>query len=220
MSASLPDAMIFDVDGTLFKTESVLDEAYEQSFQEVKNQGLYTGPVPPVQQFHACLGMLLDDIWNKILPEASKAARDFLNERLVVLQVENLKRGKGQLFPHVKETLEILHTKGIRLFVASNGLEDYVKGVVKYTGLDSVIEKSYSAGEYETPSKVDLVRLILEEQKLQNPWMVGDRYSDVEAGVKNGLYVVGCGYSSFKDHHEIEDANVIISNFDEILQLL
>ena len=51
----------------------------------------------------------------------------------------------------------------------------YVKGVVKYCGLERFIERAYSAGELKTASKTDLVKFIIEEHQLENPWMVGDR---------------------------------------------
>lgn len=220
MTRKMPDAILFDVDGTLFETESVLDEAFNQSFQEAVERGIYTGRVPKVEEFHACLGMLLEDIWPKLTPEATEVAIDFINTRLADLEVEGLRNGKGRLFPGVKETLESLHKKGIRLFTASNGLEDYVKGVVKYCGLERFVERAYSAGELKTASKTDLVKFIIEEHQLENPWMVGDRSSDVEAGKGNGLFVVGCGFSTYKNPDELKDADVIISEFNEILSLL
>lgn len=217
---SLPDAMIFDIDGTLFQTETVLDAAFYKSFNEAKEVGLYKDSIPPIEKMYSCLGMVLDDIWDKLVPGASEEAVDFLNERFEKYEMEELINGNGQLYTHVKEVLETLHKKGIRLFVASNGQEDYVKGVVKYCGLEHLIEKSYSAGEFKTTTKVDLVKMILENHGLKNPWMVGDRSSDVEAGKKNGLITVGCDYADFKDQGELKGADIFISDFKEILSYL
>lgn len=98
MTRKMPDAIFFDIDGTLFETESVLDEAFKQSFQEAVEQSLYTGRVPNVEEFHACLGMLLEDIWPKLIPDATEGAIDFINTRLVDLEVDGLKMERAVCF--------------------------------------------------------------------------------------------------------------------------
>ncbi|MMZ68855.1 bifunctional 5'-methylthioadenosine/S-adenosylhomocysteine nucleosidase/phosphatase [compost metagenome] len=49
--------------------------------------------------------------------------------------------------------------------------------------------------------------------------MVGDRSSDVEAGKKNGRVVIGCAYAGFGQATELQGADVLISNFNELLDL-
>ncbi|MNO07071.1 bifunctional 5'-methylthioadenosine/S-adenosylhomocysteine nucleosidase/phosphatase [compost metagenome] len=49
--------------------------------------------------------------------------------------------------------------------------------------------------------------------------MVGDRSSDVEAGKKNGHTVIGCAYAGFGDGTELAGADVLITNFNELLEL-
>ncbi|MOA70685.1 bifunctional 5'-methylthioadenosine/S-adenosylhomocysteine nucleosidase/phosphatase [compost metagenome] len=49
--------------------------------------------------------------------------------------------------------------------------------------------------------------------------MVGDRSSDVEAGKKNGQTVIGCAYAGFGNGTELQGADVLITNFDELLDL-
>ncbi|MOA38100.1 bifunctional 5'-methylthioadenosine/S-adenosylhomocysteine nucleosidase/phosphatase [compost metagenome] len=49
--------------------------------------------------------------------------------------------------------------------------------------------------------------------------MVGDRSSDVEAGIKNGQAVIGCAYAGFGQGAELQGADVLITNFNELLEL-
>lgn len=218
--ANKPDALIFDIDGTLFQTESILEEVYHQTFQQLKEKGYFHGEVPPIEKLYRCLGMILEDIWAELLPEASEKVRDFASKRMLAFEIEALKNGNGNLYPGVAETLLSLHQKGYRLFVASNGLEDYVKGVVKYCGLEGLFEKVYSADEFQTTSKVDLVKLILNNHQPRRAWMIGDRSSDVEAGLENGLFVVGCNYAHFKKAGELDGANLVIHEMKELLTYL
>jgi len=221
IGSARPEALVFDMDGTLFRAETLMVPAYERAFERLKREGLHEGETPPVALLLGSLGMLLDDIWARVIPEASVEAQRRINELLLEEQMTLLAEGVGEPYPGVPETLAALHAAGYRLFVASNGLEAYVKGVAAHLGIADLFEGLYSAGEYRTKSKVDLVRLLLERHKVASAWMVGDRSSDVEAGRRNGLPVVGCDYAEFGvSADELEDADMRIRAFGDIASLL
>ncbi|NGZ75824.1 HAD family hydrolase [Saccharibacillus alkalitolerans] len=214
-----PEAMIFDMDGTLFQTETALLPAYRKMFDILRAEGLYAGETPPERLILGSLGMLLEEIWKIVMPDADEKVRSRANELLLELQLEVLKQGEALLYPDVKETLEELQDRGVRLFVASNGLEGYVKGVSAALGLESLFEAQYSAGEYRTATKVLLVEMLLKNHGVKSAWMVGDRSSDVQAGRGNGLGVIGCAYADFGANHELEDADVLITKFGQLIEL-
>ncbi|SEK90097.1 Phosphoglycolate phosphatase, HAD superfamily [Paenibacillus sp. cl141a] len=214
-----PEAMIFDMDGTLFQTETLLLPAYHKLFDILREEGHYEGETPDEELMLGCLGMLLEDIWKKVIPDATPAAHNRANELLLQLELEGLSDEAAVLYPEVKETLEELHRRGVRLFVASNGLEDYVKGISQARGLMPLFEGIYSAGEHGTASKVDLVRLLLDQHEIKDAWMVGDRSSDVEAGKENGQTVIGCRYAGFGKDQELKGSDVVIHSFSQLLKL-
>jgi phosphoglycolate phosphatase len=217
-----PRAMIFDLDGTLFQTESVLLPAYHAMFDRLRAEGLYEGDTPPEERILGGLGMLLKHIWERVMPDASVETRERADELLLEEQNKRLEAGEGVLYEGVREALEQLQSRGIRLFIASNGLEAYVKGVPQAKGIAHRFEAFYSAGEFQTSTKVDLVKLLLERYSIdpQEAWMVGDRSSDVEAGLKNGLFVVGCDYAGFGKEAELDGADARIQAFSQLLELL
>ncbi len=214
-----PEAMIFDMDGTLFQTESLLIPAYHATFDEMRREGSYTDETPDENIIIGCLGMLLPEIWRRVLPDADEQVRQRADELFVRYELEYLEKGYGELYPGVAEILNRLKASGIRLFVASNGLEGYVRGVARMKGITPLFEELYSAGEHQTSSKVDLVRLLLERHNLRDAWMVGDRSSDVEAGLKNNLTVIGCDYAGFGDGSELNGSHVRIRSFAELPEL-
>ncbi|MCQ4086922.1 HAD hydrolase-like protein [Saccharibacillus sp. JS10] len=214
-----PEAMIFDMDGTLFQTETILLPAYHQMFDILRAEGLHEGETPPESLILGGLGMLLEDIWKLVIPNADEKVHNRANELLLELQLEVLKSGEPLLYPDVKRTLEQLRDRGVRLFVASNGLEGYVKGVSAQLGLEELFESQYSAGEYQTATKVLLVEKLLETHNVKSAWMVGDRSSDVQAGRGNGLGVIGCAYAEFGANQELEDADVLIADFNQLIDL-
>ncbi len=215
-----PQAIIFDMDGTLLETETLLKDVHDRLFVTLNKEGLYTKPAPPSDRLLGCLGMLLEDIWKTVMPDSSEQARERADELLLQYEIEDLRAGKGLLYPDVEATLTTLKKQGIKLFVASNGLEDYVKEIVRCKNLEHLFDGLYSAGEYQTKSKVDLVALLLKEHHLDYGWMVGDRSSDVEAGHKNSLSSIGCAYAGYGKQEELVDADAHIQHFPELLELL
>lgn len=219
---SKPEAMIFDLDGTLFQTETLLLPAYHATFDRLRAEGLYEGATPPESAILGGLGMLLAHIWKRVMPDADESVHRRADELLLQYQLEGMAQGQGRLYEGVADTLAELQRRGIRLFVASNGLEAYVKGVVRQHGLEPLFVPGglYSAGEYGTATKVDLVRRLLADHCVTSAWMVGDRSSDVEAGHANGLAVVGCDYAGFREQGELDGADVRIDRFSRLLELL
>jgi phosphoglycolate phosphatase len=215
-----PEAMIFDLDGTLFETETLLIPAYHAVFDQMRSEGIYEGETPPEERILGSLGMLLEEIWKRVMPEADPSVHRRADTLLLIHQMERLKTGTGRLYVDVAGTLAALKERGIRLFIASNGLKDYVRLVPEHMGIASLFEHMYSAGEHETRSKVDLVRLLLDTHGIRSAWMVGDRSSDVEAGLKNGLTVIGCDYAGFGQEGELAGAHAVIKHFSQLPELI
>lgn len=214
---SQPEAVIFDMDGTLFKTESLLIPVYHQTFDTLKKEGLYAEPTPPESRLLESLGKLLSEIWDRVLPDADKQTRQRADELLLKYEIEGLRNGLGNLYPETKKTLRQLRDKGIRLFIASNGLDEYVKEILHAFHIYEWFEGIYTAGAYQTSSKVELVHILKHDHQLTKAWMVGDRSSDVEAGKENGFDVIGCNYAKFGQHRELAEADVIINSISELL---
>ncbi|WP_442601491.1 HAD family hydrolase [Paenibacillus sp. KN14-4R] len=212
-----PEAMIFDLDGTLFQTETLLVGVHHRIFDTLRSEGMFEGPTPPVEIMLSCLGMILDDIWEKVLPGASEATRARALELMGQYELDGLAEGDGKLYDHVEETLKELRNRGIKLFIASNGQEHYVRGVAAAKGIAELFDDLYSAGEYMTSTKVDLVAHLLNKHQIKSAWMVGDRSSDVEAGLKNELTVVACDYASFRSSGELDGSHMRIHDFKDIL---
>ncbi len=220
INSAMPEAIIFDLDGTLFQTETLLLPAYHAAFDQLRAEGIYEGATPPDEYILSSLGLLLEEIWRRVIPNEPDKVHRRADELLLECQLKALHQGVGTLYPGVSETLNRLRAKGIRLFVASNGLEKYVKEVISRMGIAPVFDDIYSAGQYQTASKNDLVCLLIKAHQIKQGWMVGDRISDIQAAKHNKLYAVGCDYAGFHEPHELKDADQRISSFPELLSLV
>lgn len=211
--------LIFDLDGTLFETDALLRIVHERTFDQLRAEGSYTLAPPSFERMLSCVGMIVDDFWEKMIPDATAAAKQRADELFAANELALLAAGEGQLYPRVAEVLSTLKERGAQLFVASNGAEPYVRAVCAHMGIAPLFTGIYSAGQYGTSSKVDLVRHLLDEHGIDYAWMVGDRSSDMIAGHRNALGTVGCAYADFGHASEIAEADVLIGHFHELLDL-
>jgi phosphoglycolate phosphatase len=213
------EAVIFDVDGTLFQTELVAMPAFKRTFEKLKQKGLYHGDIPSDDQITSCFGMTIPELWETLLPDASMDVRDQANELLAKEELFLLEQGEGALYPGVQETLQCLRDEGYKIYTASNGEKRYVATVIEAQGLRDHFTKLYSAGEYKTEKKEELVALLLKQEKVTRAVMIGDRKSDITAGRANQLHTVGCDFG-FAGEDELKDAHVVITKFDELRNYL
>lgn len=213
------DSIIFDLDGTVFQTDKLAIPAFENTFKQLADEGYELGYEPTHDDMLAVIGLTLDDIWENLIPGQTDEVYIKASKYLLENELNGIKDGYGALYPNVVETLIELKNLGYKLFIASNGLEDYVNNVLSSFRIDHLFEAVYSAGEYKTGTKIELVNKLISDFDIKKAVMVGDRSSDVEAGKANGLFVIGCNFG-FSSDGELRGADEIITNFEQIITLV
>ncbi len=219
MNNKIKFAVIFDMDGTLLKTEEVAVPAFKQTFEQLKKEGVFDEPIPSDDDFTSVFGMTLEEIWNKLLPGQTDEVKKRADKYMLEKELKILKEEDIHLYSGVKETLTKLRSKGASLFIASNGLDEYIKGVCDRFQMTDWFVDLYSAGRFQTESKDDLVKKLLEDYNIEIAVMVGDRKSDIQAGMANQLFTVGCAYG-FADEGELKQADQLIREFSEIMPII
>jgi len=212
-------AIIFDLDGTLFKTEDLALKSFQLTFFQLKKEDLFQGITPTDKEFLSCLGKTLPEIWDILLKNTKDEVKERANYLMLEYEKKLLRMGLGELYPKVLETLSILKESGYSLFIASNGLEDYVESVLTAKNINKLFSGIYTAGKYNTPYKYELVHFIILNNNIKKGYMVGDRSSDIEAGLKNKLITIGCRYG-YGNAEELINAKLIINNFSELLDIV
>lgn len=213
------DSIIFDLDGTIFQTDKLVIPAFENTFKQLADEGYVLGYEPTHDDLLAVIGLTLDDIWENLIPGQTKEVYTKASKYLLENELNGLKDGYGALYPNVVETLLEFKNLGYRLFIASNGLKDYVDNVLSNFRINHLFEAVYSAGEYKTETKIELVNKLISDLDMKKAIMVGDRSSDVEAGKANGLFIIGCNFG-FSSDGELRGADEIITNFEQLINLV
>lgn len=210
--------IIFDMDGTLFQTNTILEAALEDTFQSLKAAAGWEGDTP-VEQYRNLMGAPLPEVWEALLPHYSEQLRqqanDYFHERLIW----NIKNGNGKLYPYAEQVLSFLKGQGYTLYIASNGLIDYLQAIVDYYRLDQWVSKVYSIEHLRSLDKTDLVRTIITENNCREAAVVGDRLSDIRAAKCNDLVAVGCHFD-FAQTEELAQAHLVIKDLLELEALV
>jgi phosphoglycolate phosphatase len=195
--------LIFDIDGTLFRTETITVPAVREGFER---HGL-TPPTAteifsyfgrPVEAYRQWLGSLCPG-------DLARRVEDYSLRRELELVPE-----KGELYPQVREALAELRAMVKLMAICSNGPQDYVEAVVRGMGL----ERYFDAVRYRRDEDCDksqmLHDLLVDLAATGLPGVViGDRYDDVEAAQGNGLLALGAAYG-YGEKEELVHADGII----------
>lgn len=207
-------AIIFDMDGTLFQTGTILEQSLEEAFSVLRERGAWQGAAP-VEEYRKIMGVPLPAVWEALLPGQSEETKREMDAYFLERLIANIGQGKGAMYPDVTGVFSELCSEGYRIFIASNGLVRYLAAIVEYYGLDEWVTETFSIEQADTPDKGDLVRMIKEKHGVTEGAVVGDRLSDIHAAKVNGLFAVGCRFD-FAQEQELEEADAVIDGLEEL----
>lgn len=210
-------AIIFDMDGTLFQTNLILEPALEQTFEHLRENGLWSGATP-IEQYRLIMGVPLNVVWERLCPHHSQELRQQSNDYFQLALIEQIQQGNGALYVGVETTLQKL-SEYYPLYIASNGQTAYLQAIVAHYRLDRWIKNIYSIDRVATNNKSHLVELLMKEQQIHKGFVVGDRASDINAALDNHLTSIAVNFD-FAQLDEIKNAHYIVNHFPHILDCI
>ncbi len=210
-------AIILDMDGTLFQTNLILEPALEATFNVLRKEKLWNMKTP-IEQYRKIMGVPLPVVWETLLPnhsiEVRKKSNDYFHNHLIDL----IRGHQGALYDDVEITLNEL-SKKYPLFIASNGQIEYLQAIIETYNLERFIKHTYSIQLIKSGHKSDLVQMVKTENQIREGFVVGDRSSDISAAKDNDLIAIGVNFD-FAQEVELKQADYVVNNFKEILELV
>ncbi|MDT3498604.1 HAD hydrolase-like protein [Bacillus toyonensis] len=211
-------ALIFDMDGTLFQTDKILELSLDDTFDHLRSLQLWD-TVTPIDKYREIMGVPLPKVWETLLPDHSIEVREQTDAYFLERLIENIKNGKGALYPNVKEILTHIKENNCSIYIASNGLKEYLQAIVSYYALDQWITETFSIEQIQSLNKSDLVKAILSRFDIKDAAVVGDRLSDINTAKDNGLIAIGCKFD-FAQEDELAHADIVIDDLMELKGIL
>ncbi|MFC0561551.1 HAD hydrolase-like protein [Halalkalibacter alkalisediminis] len=214
----MSQSLIFDMDGTLFQTDKILEISLEDTFNYLRSVDKWDS-VTPIDKYREIMGVPLPKVWETLLPNHSNEVREQTDAYFLERLIENIRNGKGALYPNVKEVFSYLKENNCSIYIASNGLTEYLKAIVSYYDLDNWVTETFSIQQIESLNKSDLVQSIIKKFGITNGAVVGDRLSDINAAKENGLVSIGCNFD-FAQEDELSQADMVINHLVELQTIL
>jgi phosphoglycolate phosphatase len=211
-------AMIFDMDGTLFQTNRILEASLRDTFQLLRDEEMWKGDTP-LEAYREIMGAPLSVVWKTLIPHHPIHVHVKVNEVFHEKLIDNILKGNGALYPHTEELLTYLSDRGFPIFVASNGYPQYLQTIVEYYSMDRWISSCYSIQEIESEDKGELIRKVKEDHVLTHGVVIGDRRSDFKGAEANHFLSIGCAFD-FSQEEELLEADIVVGDLMEIIDYL
>ncbi len=201
--------LIFDLDGTLFKTRDAVVPAVQESLEEL---GI---PTVSEEKILSLLGESTSVFCEKVLEGHEDRIDDFMGV-FWLREKENVDK-RGELFKGTKEMLERLRSSNYDMVVCSNGSQEYVEYVLKVTGISDYFDIKKSSSEYE--SKSEAVEEIIGDTSYHSYIMIGDKDHDFKAGKDNNIMSIGVKYG-YGEPEELEQADHLVESPEDIPEVV
>ena len=209
-------AIIFDMDGTLFQTNLILEPALERTFEYLRQKKLWSGETP-IEKYREIMGVPLNVVWKTLCPDHSDTIREKSNQYFQSALIEEIRQGNGALYKNVLTTLQSL-SESYSLYIASNGETAYLQVIISTFNLERWIKGCYSIDIIPSKNKSQLVERILKENDIESGFVVGDRVSDINAAIDNRLIAIAVNFD-FAQLEEITKAHHIVEQFPQLIEI-
>lgn len=211
-------SFIFDMDGTLFQTDKILELALSDTFERLKKLNLWDAGTP-IEKYRKIMGVPLPEVWEELLPNHSLEIREDANAYFHKRLIQNIESGNGALYPNVEELFDFLKKEGHSIYIASNGLTAYLAAIVAFYRLDRSVTETFSIQQIPSLDKGELVLMIVEKYGVEDGIVIGDRLSDIHAARMNNLTAIGCRFD-FAQEDELAQADFVIEDLLDLKNLL
>lgn len=202
------DALIFDMDGTLWNAMDSYAEVWNRAFAEYGINLTVTG-----EMLLEYMGKTIEEIFDLLAGRLGIAmpSADFL-KRVDEIEEAILPELGGTLYDGVLEGMGVL-SKQYPLFLVSNCGEKGLVNFMDFTHVRPFITDYLSYGMTKL-AKTGNLKLIAERYCLKNPVYVGDTQGDCDATHRAGMKFAYCEYG----FGECDDYDEKMSTFGEVVK--
>lgn len=204
------DALIFDVDGTLWDSTEKVAVAWRQVCER---EGVPSDMITP-ERLKKEFGKTLEDIGFSLFPFLPKEEAVRVTALACDLENEYLLENPPSLYPGVKEVFRILSQK-MPLFIVSNCQAGYIEVLLETTDLTPYVKDHLCPGD-TGEAKAANIRRIVEKHHLKNAVYVGDTMGDYRAVKEAGLPFIFASYG----FGEVPEPDEIIQRPEDLLTLI
>jgi phosphoglycolate phosphatase len=205
-----PDSLIFDLDGTLWDTcascaiaWNAVVRRHDISFREITAHDVRKVTGRPHD-------MCIRDTFLGV----SERELQILIDETSIEDNRAIEQHGGELYAGVRDGLLEL-AREFPLFIVSNCQAGYIGLFLRFSGLTNAFRDFECWGNTGRP-KPDNLRAVIERNRLQKPWFIGDAVGDREAAAACNVPFVHAAYG----YGEVEREDLKLREFADLLRAL
>lgn len=205
------DAVILDVDGTLWDSTGVVAKAWTKAVDQCGFSDMVITP----QQLQKLFGKTMDVIAKALLPEEDETTRKNVIDRCCELEHEAVSENQTDIT--YEGVVDTMRKAPLPVAIVSNCQSGYIELFMDKTNTaDCVVDLECFGNTGE--GKAENIRRVVARNGWKNPIYVGDTAGDLEACRAAGVPFVWARYG----FGEIDprDAIAVIDSFSEVLDVI
>ena len=208
---------IFDFDGTIADTRPVILNTFHQTFDAMKL------PQRSDKEISATIGLPLIKAFPLLCPMSDGKAQACTDAYREIFEKVN-REMKVQMFPHVAETLRLLHDKGIYCTIATSRGYESASNFVKSFSLGDIFTYIIAADnvKHSKPNSEPVDKTLAHfNLKPEEAAVVGDTRFDILMGINAGCMSIGVTYGYGSRNSLVEaGADDIIDDFAFLTKIM
>ncbi len=206
------DAVIFDVDGTLWDATARAAESWQATCERLGVPAHHITQERLMKEF----GKTLEDIGYSLFPDLPKKESVRILDQCCTDELDYLRANHPDFYPEIREVLSSLASR-LPVFIVSNCQAGYIEAMMETAGIEAIITDHLCPGDTGEAKAANLLRLA-EKYDLKNAAYVGDTMGDYNAVREAGMYFIfaSYGYGSVPEPDAVIDCPRALLDHPEI----
>lgn len=210
MEKDIFDAVILDVDGTLWNSTPLVAKAWTKAAAECGVEKTITP-----EMLKNLFGKTMHEIADALMPEASLQLKEKVMYACVEEEERALEENEEDItYPRVAETIKEL-AKKIPVCIVSNCQKGYIELFMRKAQVEDSVSDFECYGN-TGKGKAENLQLLIERNGYQHPVYVGDTVMDEEACARAGVPFIYASYGFGKAKKPI----ITIDSFKKLTNIL
>ncbi len=204
------EAIMFDLDGTLWDATDNIIKAWDMAiseFHELKDRHITK------KELQSVFGLPMDTITDILFPELSDERQREVLKRCCEVENDYLNEHGGVLYPGLLDTLKKL-CETHKLFIVSNGQAGYIESFLNSQDLWDYFTDIRNWGDNPV-SKGENIKLVMEKNNIKSAAYVGDTRGDADSAAYAGIDFIFARYG----FGEVKEYKYAIDSITELLNL-
>ena len=205
--------LIFDFDGTLMDTRTMIVEGYRALFKKYSDESKFTEEIQ-----HEVIGPALPDLFSKYFPGEDF---DTLYADYKARQEEVMKDSVRPTL-HSPEVLKALHDDGYKIGIISTRSKEGIRRILGDFELNEYVDDVCGVNDAKKikPDPEGIFSLVNNNKWNREVAVIGDSVMDIECGLNYGAYTVAYLSDASRSQELAAIANESITDMEDLLEIV